>query len=101
MVDSIDIYKSINVRIGTIIKITFLLRYNPDQHKTPQMCDKAILENGGTLKSVPDFYKNQEMCNKVVDNYPHRLELFSELKKCEIKLLMFILLQKNLFLNAS
>ena len=24
------------------------------------MCDKAILENGGTLKSVPNCYKNQE-----------------------------------------
>ena len=33
------------------------------------MCDKAILENGGTLKFVPDCYKNQEMCNKAVDNY--------------------------------
>ena len=32
------------------------------------MCDKAILENGRTLKSVPDCYKNQEMCNTVVDN---------------------------------
>ena len=27
-------------------------------------CDKAILENGETLKSVPECYKNQEMCNK-------------------------------------
>ena len=33
------------------------------------MCDKAILENGGTLKSVPDCNKNQEMCNKAGDNY--------------------------------
>ena len=40
------------------------------------MCDKAILENGGTLKSVPDCYKKQEMCNKVVANYPHALEFF-------------------------
>ena len=28
------------------------------------MCDKAILENGGALKSAPDCYKNQETCNK-------------------------------------
>ena len=34
---------------------------------TQQMCDKAILENGGTLKSVPDSYKYQEMCNKALD----------------------------------
>ena len=32
------------------------------------MCNKAILGNGGALKSVPDCYKNQEMCNKAVDN---------------------------------
>ena len=34
------------------------------------MRDKAILENGGTSKSVPDCYKNQEMCNKAVVNDP-------------------------------
>ena len=38
------------------------------------MCDKSILENSGTLKSVPDCCKNQEMCSKSVDNYPHALE---------------------------
>ena len=38
------------------------------------MCDKAILENGGTLKSAPDCYKIEEMCNKAVDNYSHALE---------------------------
>ena len=47
-------------------------RYVPDQYKT-QICDKAILENGWTLKSVPDCYKNQEMCNKAVEKYPHAL----------------------------
>ena len=38
-------------------KLPYLLRYVPDQYKTQQMCDKADLENGGTLKSVPDCYK--------------------------------------------
>ena len=60
------------------------------------MCDKAIIENCGTLKSVPDCYKNQEMCNKAVDNYPHALNLFLNtirLKKCVIKLSILILLQ--------
>ena len=36
-------------------KLLYLLRYVPDQYKTQQMCDKAILENGGTLESVPDY----------------------------------------------
>ena len=42
------------------------------------MCDKAILENGGRLKSFPDCYKNQEMGNKAVDNYPHVLDFVPE-----------------------
>ena len=32
------------------------------------MRGKAILENGGTLKSVLDCYQNQEICNKVICN---------------------------------
>ena len=43
------------------------------------MCDKAILENGETLKVVPDCYKNQKMCNKAVENYPRALEF---VRKC-------------------
>ena len=45
------------------------------------MCDKAILENGGTLKSVSDCQKNQKMCNKVVDNYSHALEFLLQCYK--------------------
>ena len=54
---------------------------------TRQMCDKAILENGGTLKSVTDGYKNQDICDKTLDNYPHELEFVPEcyktLKRCD------------------
>ena len=74
------------------------------------MCDKAILEKGGTLKSVPECYKNQEKCDEVVDNYRHALFLFRNLlefvlnairlKKYVIKLLIPILLKQNMFLNA-
>ena len=101
MVDSMDIYKYLNISIGTVKKnpemlkfvpdhlktekmckhavkkLPYLLRYVPDQNKTQQMCDKAILENGVTLKSVPDCYKNHEMCNKEVDNYPHAFQFES------------------------
>ena len=48
---------------------------------TQQMCDKAILENGGTLKSAPDSYRNHDICNKAVDNYPHALEFVPECYK--------------------
>ena len=44
------------------------------------MCDKSIIENGGTLKSVPYCYKNLEMHYKAIENYPHALEL---VHKCD------------------
>ena len=37
-------------------ELSCLLRNVPERYNTQQMCDKAILENGGTLKSVPDCY---------------------------------------------
>ena len=78
MVDIMDIYRSLNISIGTVIenpemlefvpdrrqtkrvckytvkKLSYLLRYVPDQYKTQHLCNEAILENAGTLNSVPD-----------------------------------------------
>ena len=39
-------------------KFTFPVRHVSDQYKTQQMCDKGILENGGTLESARGCYKN-------------------------------------------
>ena len=67
------------------------------------MCNKAILENGGTLESVPDCYKNQEMCNKAVDNYPYTSKFVPNCYKTQKRVIMLsilILLQYNLFLNV-
>ena len=41
---------------NVVKQLPYLLRNVPDLYKTEQMCYKAILENGGTLKSVPDCY---------------------------------------------
>ena len=77
------IFKSLNINIGAVMKnpemiklvpdylktkkflkdyavkkLPYLFRYLvyvPDRCKPQQMCHKAILENGGTLKSVPDY----------------------------------------------
>ena len=64
MVDSMDIYKPLNINIGTVTKNPEMLkfvpdhlkakRYVPDQYKTQQIFDKAILEKGGKLKFIPD-----------------------------------------------
>ena len=48
--------------MGTVMGNSGIFKFVPDQ-----MCDKAILENGETLKSVPDGYKNQAMCNEAVE----------------------------------
>ena len=104
----VDIIKSLNINVGTVMKnpemlkfvpdhlktkklckhavkkLSYLLRYVPDKYKTQQMCDKAIVKNAGTLKCVPNFYKN-----KAVENYPHELEYVLECyktEKCVIKL---------------
>ena len=42
------------------------------------MCNKAVLENRGTLYSVYDCYKNQEICNKAAKNYSRALEFVTE-----------------------
>ena len=59
-------------------KLPFEIRYVPDQYKIQQMCVIAILENGGTLKSVLDCYRTQQMCDEAVGNYPLTLEFFLE-----------------------
>ena len=47
-------------------KLLFIIRYVPDQYKTQQMCDKSILENGGTLEAVPYWYKAQKRLIKLL-----------------------------------
>ena len=39
--------------------LPFVIRYVPDWYKAQQICDKAIVENGGTLEPVLDCCKNQ------------------------------------------
>ena len=45
------------MRKHAVTKLPFITQYVPDQCKTKQMCDKAILETSRTLKSIPDWYK--------------------------------------------
>ena len=58
MVDSLDMLKFVPDHLKTkkmckhtVKKLLYVLRYVADQYKTQQTYDKAILENGGTLKS--------------------------------------------------
>ena len=41
-------------------KLPFVIRYILDWYRTQEMCDKPVLENGGTLESVSDCNKNKK-----------------------------------------
>ena len=47
-------------------KLPFLIRYVPDECKSYQMCNKAVVENGGILKFVPGNNKNKKCVIKLV-----------------------------------
>ena len=65
----------------------------PDWCKIQQVCDKSALENGVMLESAPDWYKTQQMCDKAVDDYPQNFFLNAiSLKRCVIKLLILTIL---------
>ena len=60
MVDSkynMDIYKSIKINIGTVIKNPELLKFVPDHLKTKKLCKHAIKELPFVLRYVPDQYR--------------------------------------------
>ena len=42
----------------------YFLRYFPNQYKTQQRCDEAILENAETLKYVPTATKIKKCVKK-------------------------------------
>ena len=80
---NMDLYKSVKISIGVVMKnletlrfapdylevkkmckhavrnLTYLIKYASDKCKTQQTCDRAILENGEILKFVFDCYKYQ------------------------------------------
>ena len=65
-------------------KFPFIVTCIPDRYKTHIMYNKAILENGGTLKSVPDYYKTKEkICNQGAVNYGHALEFVLDCYKSQ------------------
>ena len=79
--DIMDMYKSLNVSIETVMKNPETLKCVPDLFKTKTLCKHAVniwdstkVINSRALKSVTDCYITQEMCNKVVDNCPHTSE---------------------------
>ena len=66
MVDSMDIYKSLIINIGTIMKNPEILKFVPDHLKTKKMCKHAVKKLLYLLIYVPERYKTQQICDKVI-----------------------------------
>ena len=66
MLDIIDVYKSLNISIGTVIKNPEMLKLVPDHLKTIKMCKHAVKKLPYLLRHVPDQYKTQQMCDKAI-----------------------------------
>ena len=56
-----DIYKFLNIIIGTVLKNPEMLKFVPDHLKTKKICKHAIKKLHYLLRYVPDQYKTQQM----------------------------------------
>ena len=57
MVDNMDIYKSLNISIRTVIKNPEMLKFVPDHLKIKKMCQQAVKKLPYILRYVLDQYK--------------------------------------------
>ena len=65
MVDSTDIYKSLNINIGTVMKNLEMLKFVPNHLKTKKLCRHAVNKLPYLLRYVPDQYKTQQCVIKL------------------------------------
>ena len=54
MVDSMDIYKSVNINTLIVIKNKEMLKFSPDHFKLKEMCKHAIKKLSYLLRCIPD-----------------------------------------------
>ena len=53
MIDGMDIYKSLNINIGTVMKNLEMLKFIPNHLKTKNMCKHAVKKLPYLLRYVP------------------------------------------------
>ena len=61
-----DIYYSLNISTGAVMKNPEMLKFISDHLKTRKMCKHAVKKLPHLLRYVPDRYKTQKMCNKAI-----------------------------------
>ena len=66
MVDIMDIYKSLNISIGTVMKNPEMLKFVPDHLKTKKMCKHAVKKLTYLLRYVPNQYETQQMYDEAI-----------------------------------
>ena len=66
MVDIMDVRKSFNISIGTVMKNPEMIKFVPDQLKTKKMCKHAVKKLSYLIKYVPDQYQTQQLCDKAI-----------------------------------
>ena len=60
MVDIMDVYKSLNISFGTVMKNPEMLKFVLDPLKTKKMCKHTVKRLPYPLRYVPDQYKTQQ-----------------------------------------
>ena len=61
MVDIMEVYKSINISIVTVMKNSEMLKFVPDHLQTKKMCKHAVKKLPYVSRYVPDQYDTQQM----------------------------------------
>ena len=66
MVDSTDIYNSLNISIRTVMENPEMLKFTHDHLKTKKFCKHTVKKLPSVLRYVLDQYKTQQMRNKAI-----------------------------------
>ena len=61
MFDIMDVFKSLNISIGTVMKDSEMLKLVPNNFKTKKMCNHAVKKLPYLLRYVVDQYKTQKL----------------------------------------
>ena len=62
MVDHMNMYKSLNISFGTVMKNPKMVEFVPDHLKIKKMCENTAKKLPYLLRNVSDQYKTQQMC---------------------------------------
>ena len=63
---SISIYKSVKISTGTVMKNPEMLKFVPEHLKTKIMCKHAVKKITFSNKICPDQYKTQQKSDKAI-----------------------------------